>query len=491
MSGPFFETADVFDLGLHRLLQKDHDAICHYLNKNAPADQRNFFGAGLLHDINQVLTQAKNSMLTVELVAQAIQSVGKADVANDLRQRRGLVAKQPVTPQPATSQSATTTQSTTPLRSAVPVVGGDNRATVVGNEQIRFVFFSASPSHDAGGGALDDLKCRETYDTLRTAILDGNSALANKLSFEFHEHGTLEKLSEVLKQEGDTPVLLHLLCHGHPSEPALLFASPADDNRPCHEIKRDVLLKRLKKVAGKMACVFLCSCHSGHFDSNAHHLSCLLTTGFAETTAVLVHPFVVAFYRALLHGSTPTEAHEIAREAAEEYADNKNNQQFWQAAEKVALLGAKIDRSIFDQHGATSSAIEIGTNAFAQAVSVTVEAGRRVAPDGVSANANASGVRVSGDAKTLSRPTDRRAKKKKTYEELCAWIIGQLDQDAKQSVLMAAGVAHGSAAVIAAQGPANFFARLATQGKFSREAIDLSVWSDFPSIQEEITNHLH
>lgn len=77
-------------IALYRVLEKDHEELSHYFNCNAPVSARSFFSAGYLHDIQQVLRQAVNSMLTVNLVASGITACGKEQVAHQWLMSMGL-----------------------------------------------------------------------------------------------------------------------------------------------------------------------------------------------------------------------------------------------------------------------------------------------------------------------------------------------------------------------------------------------------------------
>lgn len=90
----------------------------------------------------------------------------------------------------------------------------------------------------------------------------------------------------------------------------------------------------------------------------------------------------------------------------------------------------------------------------------------------------------------LQRSHSLSGKTATTYEDLCAWIYGELTPANKQAVLHRASLSAGRAATVAAQGPADFWAALSTQGKFSRDQIDVTIWAEFPEIQKRIDVYL-
>jgi hypothetical protein len=69
MSTRKFTTNDIYDLNLHLRLKNDTDALSLYLHRNAPDGDRSFFAIGLLHN----------------LVANAIDHIGKKKIANEVR----------------------------------------------------------------------------------------------------------------------------------------------------------------------------------------------------------------------------------------------------------------------------------------------------------------------------------------------------------------------------------------------------------------------
>jgi hypothetical protein len=200
---PYFEIADMYELHLHQLLQNDFAEICHHLHKNAHVKQREFFVDGMLHDIGQVFAQAKNSMLTVELVAQAIASIGRLDVANDLRKHRGLATKQfgiQVAPE---SNAA----STSPLVMARPV---------------------------------------------RVFILDGESVMPDDLlleSFGVDEHDIVREQLPFLSSE-DGAIKIGVLGSKHPLSPLLCIIRVSLDEPRSVKVRLRTLLMSLQESTG-------------------------------------------------------------------------------------------------------------------------------------------------------------------------------------------------------------------------------------------------
>lgn len=81
-----FTREHIYSLDLHRYLtDSDGEQIAHYLSKNAPASAARWFKPGTYHHIKDVLHQADQSALTIDLVVAAIESTGKLKVANTLR----------------------------------------------------------------------------------------------------------------------------------------------------------------------------------------------------------------------------------------------------------------------------------------------------------------------------------------------------------------------------------------------------------------------